>query len=56
MSTVRDFSHISQTFAKWHRRWRSRRELTKLQAIELSDFGCTKVDASIEASKWFWQP
>jgi uncharacterized protein YjiS (DUF1127 family) len=46
---------LFRCISEWWRRIRERRELTTLSDRELADFMCSKVDASAEASKWFWE-
>jgi uncharacterized protein YjiS (DUF1127 family) len=41
-------------FAEWRRRSRSRSELRRLNATDLSDIGVSRCTAEFEASKPFW--
>ncbi len=42
--------------ARWWRRWRSRRELARVDRRLLRDAGIHLLDAEREARKRFWQP
>lgn len=41
--------------AVWYRRWRSRRELARLDPVLLRDLGITRDQALDEAGKRFWR-
>jgi uncharacterized protein YjiS (DUF1127 family) len=54
--TVQLQRSIRFTIAEWMRRVQQRRELIMLTDRDLCDIGITRLDASAEASKSFWQP
>jgi uncharacterized protein YjiS (DUF1127 family) len=39
----------------WHRRSRTRRQLSWLDSRQLRDVGITEADRRQECAKWFWQ-
>lgn len=39
----------------WHRRFKTRRQLRKLDARLLDDVGISEAERQQECAKWFWQ-
>jgi uncharacterized protein YjiS (DUF1127 family) len=50
------WSELRALIIEWRQRARSRYELMMLDDRELSDMGLTRMDASNECDKPFWQP
>ena len=50
------WSELWALIIEWRRRAHSRYELMMLDDRELSDMGLTRMDASNECDKPFWQP
>lgn len=48
--------HAEGRLVRWWRRWRSRRELARVDRRVLRDAGIHLLDAEREARKRFWQP
>ncbi|WP_108880831.1 DUF1127 domain-containing protein [Anderseniella sp. Alg231-50] len=54
-TALRWTGNASGQLAQWHERAKQRRQLSELNDRQLADIGVSRIDASNESSKPFWQ-